>query len=593
MQIMRIRKWLAGIASAVVMLLMVALPVLAYTYVGTAVVTVTESAGTTYTNLPIVMTVNNSYMATNGFMQSNGLDAAIAGTGGIALPTMIDSTQTLFVAPVTKSTQNGFNFTTGNTPVASMPIIVGTGGYLTTADSAALEIGSNGSFSYNAYLDTTAGASKHIIYKSGAIDVFPDTVTNGKINADINATESETIADSGTSGMSGVVCGQTFTPANSGLLIDAKLYNNGFYSDPNNQIALYATTGGNPTGSPLALSDVLGGWNTGWGTFIFSTPYQVVSGTKYAILFIDTAGATWEYTNSNPYTGGNGGSATINGSKVITGWTPQASNDYWMKTDIQPYVSITGVSSGVYTITPSLSGGTFTLTATPPSPATPITSSVAFAGSVPNNANAWVFNQNNVSPYINYITETVGGTEVLKYQPNTIISGTTLPDRDTADGAQDATITFGSNPAGIAVAIGPLTTVSSGSSVSGGTSGSSSYAPPSSGSQTNAEQLPALNAITFPLEPVVHGFATIVTAANPSNEPATELMMVRICAGIVVVGGAIGSLFLIRGHLFIAGVAGLILMGIWIAWHVYPLASISIAVVFLIGTVLADRGGSD
>ena len=156
MGITRIRKWLAGIASAVVILLVVALPVLAYTYVGTAVVTVTESAGTTYANLPITMTVNNSYMATNGFMQSNGLDAAVVGTGGIALPTMIDSTQTLFVAPVTKSTQNGFNFTTGNTPVTSMPIIVGNSGYVTTADNAALEPGNNFSIVASGYLDTSS-----------------------------------------------------------------------------------------------------------------------------------------------------------------------------------------------------------------------------------------------------------------------------------------------------------------------------------------------------------------------------------------------------------------------------------------------------
>jgi hypothetical protein len=52
-------------------------------------------------------------------------------------------------------------------------------------------------------------------------------------------------------------------------------------------------------------------------------------------------------------------------------------------------------------------------------------------------------------PYINYYTETVGNTEVLKYQPNNIISGTVLPDLDTGDGTQNGIITFGSNPVGI------------------------------------------------------------------------------------------------------------------------------------------------
>ena len=261
---------------------------------------------------------------------------------------------------------------------------------------------------------------------------------------------------------------------------------------------------------------------------------------------------------------------------------------------LAPLPQITGVSSGVGTLSLSettAAGGTLTLSWTP-SGGSVNTSTITNAGSVPDTANNWIIDQNNVMPYMTSYTYTVGGTEKIKYQPNTIVITTALVNLDSA-GAYPGVITFGSNPAGIAVAIGPLTTVSSGSSVSGGSSGSSSYAPASSGSQTNAEQLPALNAITFPLEPVVHGFATIVTATNPSNEPATELMMVRIFAGIIVVGGAIGSLFLIRGHLFIAGVAGLVLMGIWIAWHVYPLASISIAVIFLIGTVLADRGGSD
>ena len=138
-----------------------------------------------------------------------------------------------------------------------------------------------------------------------------------------------------------------------------------------------------------------------------------------------------------------------------------------------------------------------------------------------------------------------------------------------------------------------MTTNAGGSSVDSGSGGSVSYAPASSGSQTNAETPPALNAITFPLEPLVHAIAKIATASTPMSEPATELMMIRIFAGLTIVGGAIGSLLLIRGHLFIAGVAGLALTGLWTAWRVYPLAAVGIAVIFLIATLLADRGGSD
>jgi len=701
-------------------------------------------------------------MATNGFMQSNGLDAAVIGTGGIALPTMIDSTQTLFVAPVTKSTQNGFNFTTGNTPVTSMPIIVGNSGYVTTADNAALEPGSNFSIAATGYLDTsspvatgntikngtgvatgspitlaagantitstaptltgstvvngtgaatgspitligglntitistlgtftvtlgtglsgyaTSGASclvtgspltlsagsntitttgstgtftiniygtfiltlqsgisgtatssaatvvgspvslvqgtntimtstvgtftvtlnetKNIVSKTGALQVNVDPSVSGTIDTSVNGNTFNVIQQfSTTTNADGIDIGgtywayQTFT-ATAGTINGLGIY---VYSTIGSQstttFALYATSAGLPTGSALTSGTIASVTQSAWNTVSCSS-YTLAGGTVYAIVVKMPAGAYG--TNYLLWSNAAGSGA---GYSINSGSTYTSAGAYTFSYEtLASLPQITGVSSGVGTLSLSetvASGGTLTLSWTP-SGGSANTSTSTNAGSIADTANNWIIDQNNVMPYMTSYTYTVGGTEKIKYQPNTIVITTALVNLDSA-GAYPGVITFGSNPAGIAVAIGPLTTVSSGSSVSGGSSGSSSYAPASSGSQTNAEQLPALNAITFPLEPVVHGFATIVTASNPSNEPATELMMVRIFAGIIVVGGAIGSLFLIRGHLFIAGVAGLVLMGIWIAWHVYPLASISIAVIFLIGTVLADRGGSD
>ncbi len=84
--------------------------------------------------------------------------------------------------------------------------------------------------------------------------------------------------------------------------------------------------------------------------------------------------------------------------------------------------------------------------------------------SVPDNANTWYFGQNNVMPYINSIKFTVGGTEVLWYQPNAMISGTALPDRDTADGTQNGVITWGTNTS-ITITAGDITTSLSATSV--------------------------------------------------------------------------------------------------------------------------------
>ena len=61
--------------------------------------------------------------------------------------------------------------------------------------------------------------------------------------------------------------------------------------------------------------------------------------------------------------------------------------------------------------------------------------------------NAYVYIDTAPVPYIRPAVF----AEVLKFQPNTIINGTTLPDRDTADGIQNGTITWGTNPSGTSV----------------------------------------------------------------------------------------------------------------------------------------------
>jgi hypothetical protein len=58
-------------------------------------------------------------------------------------------------------------------------------------------------------------------------------------------------------------------------------------------------------------------------------------------------------------------------------------------------------------------------------------------------------------PYLLWGIPFGGGiiSQVLWFQPNDIISGTTLPDRATGDGSQDGEITWGSNPAGVSVGL--------------------------------------------------------------------------------------------------------------------------------------------
>lgn len=74
--------------------------------------------------------------------------------------------------------------------------------------------------------------------------------------------------------------------------------------------------------------------------------------------------------------------------------------------------------------------------------------------SVTNNANNYILGDNEVMPYMDYFKMTIGGVLTVWYQPNTIISGTTLPDRQGT--AQNGTITWGGNQTGVAVSMGSL-----------------------------------------------------------------------------------------------------------------------------------------
>jgi hypothetical protein len=62
---------------------------------------------------------------------------------------------------------------------------------------------------------------------------------------------------------------------------------------------------------------------------------------------------------------------------------------------------------------------------------------------VPDNSNSWIINQNDVLPYFDYYKHTVSSTLIAWYEPNTMLTGTTLTDREGA--SEDGTITYGSN----------------------------------------------------------------------------------------------------------------------------------------------------
>ena len=126
------KKVILTIIAVVGIVSLIGLPVLAAAY--TYQMTMVETSGNTYSSFPFISTVGNSSLVSNGYMSPSGLDTQVV--DGSPLPAMLTNTQTLFVDNLNANQNKTFQYTTGNTPATSMPIIVGNGGYITTSESA-------------------------------------------------------------------------------------------------------------------------------------------------------------------------------------------------------------------------------------------------------------------------------------------------------------------------------------------------------------------------------------------------------------------------------------------------------------------------
>ena len=155
-----------------------------------------------------------------------------------------------------------------------------------------------------------------------------------------------------------------------------------------------------------------------------------------------TGGNSTNYFSIGPYTvGGTGFYASANSG---TSWVVQSGYEFPFTTQAtfpNTTVNVTGISSGVHTITLSETAAAFGTLSLQVDSGTPSTATIV--GPVPSNSNTWTLDTNDVMPYITSYSETVGSTQKLLYQPVTMIIGTALPD---IDGTQAGTITYGTNP---------------------------------------------------------------------------------------------------------------------------------------------------
>ncbi len=397
------RKKVLKVLIGLLAVLLVALPVYA---ASSATITVVESSGNSYTMIGVASSMDNTYLASHGFISATGLDVDLN-----SLPFMLASDRTLIATALTANGTVLLPYTTGNTPASAFHVLTGYDGYITVLDAAALEPGNNFEFDISGYIDTSAGSDKNLVYKDEAFRIFiggsGDITSNmfGWINPTGNTA----------SGWS--------NPTN-------------VYDDNTGTYASYNT------------------FSNTWTSFLEVTHSALdtrkvrvwASGAAPNVLDINVYyNDTWNdvYTENGPWNQW----VTIDLGEIysvtsmrIRIYNTASGDGYIFETDFggySPSVTATGVSSGEHIVKITADGVDLKIFID----TVEEDSTALGAATVPDNGNDWIINQNNVMPYMDYYKHTIASTLITSYQPAAIIGGQTYSTGTVTGTTGTATIT--------------------------------------------------------------------------------------------------------------------------------------------------------
>ena len=504
---MRRHRFLYGSMMAALAVMLLAAPVLAAYY---AEITVTESDGNSYDMLPVIADIDIDYLADNNFIESDGRDVRVKTGSGAEVPFMLVDDKALFAAPIANDRQNAFRLSTGNSLIDDYAIVTGDGGYVTIADHANLEPGDDFEIEFSGYIDTdtlssitaptiaTAEASiensdvsthnvdlpasiaagdlllmfvtaaQHtkpaitITWPAGWTELYYDEVTYATYGGAYKiATGAEGSTVDFTTDVTCCSAHRTYRVT-------------GFYGAPEAEYGEPAVTSTPdppsispswPTSNCLFMAGVHGRTDKTVNNYPSGYTDGGTTGenTEYSRVYT----ATWktaEAATEDPPT------FTMSGSVSFATWTvairgaPVGDGVYKAGVfsifkDTAGYYSAAMLNYGK-TVTTSLPSGDYVIIIGADGSDlyikidgdTKDTESLAGA-SVPDNSNDWTI----ALPYCDYFKLTTSDTLRLTYDPDDIISGTTLIN-ETDAGTYDGTITYGSNPAGITVNMSGLET---------------------------------------------------------------------------------------------------------------------------------------
>lgn len=156
----------------------------AFTY--QTLITVTENATVSYTQLPVTISSNTTYLVSNNFITATGLDTLVTESGG-AIPHMLADDRLLFTVDLPATGSKLLQYEWGNTPISAFYIITGYNGYITVPDDANLELGDDFEIKVKGYINTDDGSNKNIVFKDNAFRIYVSSTTSGNVTASITS----------------------------------------------------------------------------------------------------------------------------------------------------------------------------------------------------------------------------------------------------------------------------------------------------------------------------------------------------------------------------------------------------------------------
>jgi hypothetical protein len=407
----------------------------------------------------------------SGKITDNGTDTNMQ-IGDTSIKYMLSTTNVTAVIPsLAADGEIPVNLYTGYSPEqTSFAIITGEDGYVTASDNADWEVSDNGSIEFEGYLDSSSeGIGRSVVYKKDAFIIYFPTADN--ITAGI-------ISSTGTTDFTANVTGDgAFT--NIPDLVGAATHwqavltaddDTSYVKSPTGDITYYSDAYTvNTTALPdnininsvkvyFRITDDSGTYNGQAkpllylnGSTVNGTPVNSPNSyTTYNEIISRPGGGSWTRSDIDILQIGVSLSAHVTSADVKCTQVYAVIN-YDSSIVLSKEVS-SAITSGEYKVKAYADSANLTLEIDDV-----VEDTIALGGSsVPDNASDWVL-MSNATPYMNYYSHSVGGTEVARYEPTVMLTGVTLVD---GIGDNDGTITWGSN-SNLSISYGAM--VSSGS----------------------------------------------------------------------------------------------------------------------------------